>query len=296
MADTIEALLEENTSKLQELIAAAEALHQDSQRLGSFASRSGELIATVGPGAVRSLQTLDEAVRDALASFETAEESVFTRLMAGQEKVAAIEAEWDALSGELTDSIHALRNQVRETQDRVQSHHDRFDTEFEELKGNNVDFQEASSTVAEGAEDLMDELRAAITESVTRIEERRVSLTEQMSALESDAVEKLENLGNQFEEAHETTGQRVDTLLQDVDTATDKSASEIREQFADNCVEKVLAEFSALGDAFNALGSVAGEGGGDYDGAVGKIVDQIREVAELIEKIRPALELVKQLA
>lgn len=157
------------------------------------------------------------------------------------------------------------------------------------------DLQETADKHLDKAEDLVDKFKEQMDQTKSSFEETKEKLVEQLDAFEEKAKETLDDLVADVDKFMEDGEKTVEDLLDSAKEMTDKAADLLGNQFAEMVVEKLLENAGPLKDAFDAIKSATGD---SQDSMLGKFTDiakQVEEVGNILESIKPALDIIESL-
>jgi len=166
---------------------------------------------------------------------------------------------------------------------------------LEQLSQVSGEYQEAIRASSESIENAAEQLRSMFESAMSAMEEQKTAILGAFDELKTAAEEKLEELASQFDEGVEQTQQQISEVLEQVDLRATTCVDQLAEQLSHGAIQGITGSveeaIAALTSASELTDGVCGEFGGSLEDVTGNI----REICEIIEKIKPVLDAVNAL-
>jgi hypothetical protein len=117
----------------------------------------------------------------------------------------------------------------------------------------------------------------------------------EFEAFAEELREKLDKLSDDFDTVRETTSDRKNNLSGDLESLVGDVTSGIATKFTDEVMSQLTDSAGGLTDALSVLDDAGGEAGELLDGSIGEIVDSVSGVTDLIEEVKPVLDMVQDI-
>lgn len=158
---------------------------------------------------------------------------------------------------------------------------------FDKLSQHAAEVEDEAGNHLETARSNIEEFRLALDGATSSFNDRKASATEHFEAFEENFRNKLESLTNDFG----TVVQEGNTKLATVQNTLDTTSGDVITAMSQKFVEDAVGELSSSADKLTEATSTLREGGESasdlLDGKIGDIIDQLDEVVDIIEEIKP---------
>jgi chromosome segregation ATPase len=288
-----------------------EALEDAVAACESVATRSSEAREKLG-GLVQEVTDLTDVLDKAESQVEAHFTQVLEKITTGQEQLQARAQE--ALSGltQLQSRAREVEEEVQDTIKRLttgleslESARDeilgRLDEEAAEKKAELLDLVErikALQAAADGhldkAAETIQQFRTHIVEARDVVSDTKDKLVAEVDEFEAGARKALDTLLGDADDFIEKGTDVLEDMTGNLESFTEKAVDVLGTQIAEAVVGQLTEAIQPLEQAFDTLGDLAGNSEESLLGKFGDIADQVGEVGEILDKIKPVLDLVEE--
>jgi chromosome segregation ATPase len=218
---------------------------------------------------------------------------------AAMDGLQAKAGELETQVGELLGKIHSGVQELEHAKEDILS---KLNAEAEEKKNALAALADQIKELETEADGHLDEAEGLISKFKDTVDTARNSF--------SDAKEKLESDLDDFEsKAKDTLDEAMTTLDQFMDTGAnilsefkdtlgsmgDEAINKVANQFMEEAVQHLLASCQPLEDAFDALKQICDANEDSVVGKITEIGDKVGEIAQILEPIKPVLEMIESM-
>jgi chromosome segregation ATPase len=278
-----------------------------------------EAVSTRSSEARERLGSLVEEVKDLTEVLDKAENQVEAHFGAVLDKIAAGEGQLQARAQEALAGLTQLQSRAREVEDEVQETVQRMKGSLETLEAARDEIlgrldQEASEKKAElldlvekvkalqaaadahldKATETIDVFRGHVVDARDAVRETKEQVVGHLDELEEGAKKALDELLGDADDFIEHGTQVLETMAGNLEQLTDKAVELLGTQIAEGVVTALTQSVQPLEQAFETLGELVGSSEESLLGKFGDIAEQVGEVGEILEKVKPVLDLVEE--
>ena len=185
--------------------------------------------------------------------------------------------------GELAPRVASLRSLVETLENQGEDSLSSISSRASEL-------QELLSTRLSSAEAAMSEVNDATELLLTETEERAGTVEERLSSWASTVKASSETLAQAVDSLTEHFRGRSENHL---DGSVNTSSSKIESSFLTQAIQSLETAASGVRAATSLLGNAKEEGVGEFEDSLAGLIGKIRPILDVIETIKPILELAK---
>jgi ElaB/YqjD/DUF883 family membrane-anchored ribosome-binding protein len=145
----------------------------------------------------------------------------------------------------------------------------------------------------EAGNSIIDALDAAVDTATQAFQGQTDNMMEQFNELAEELESKLETLGEECVDVADQAKTGADELVDNLTSEAGDIATQITEKLLEEIFGEVGDLASGLTDALGFLSDAGEESGGLLDGALGDVFGSASEITDLIEDIKPVLDLIE---
>ncbi len=188
--------------------------------------------------------------------------------------------------GELAPRVASLRSLVETLENQGEDSLSSISSRASEL-------QELLSTRLSSAEAAMSEVNDATGLLLTETEERAGTVEERLSSWASTVKANSETLAQAVDSLTEHFRGRSENFSDHLDGSVNTSSSKIESSFLTQAIQSLETAASGVRAATSLLGNAKEEGVGEFEDSLAGLIGKIRPILDVIETIKPILEMAK---
>lgn len=267
--------------------------------------------------------TLDELDRDVQSVFEPAAvklmEAVDELVVRAETDVGKVRETFDLGADRLVETTEAMKGLLEEIRARVdgvlvqvRERNTVMQGAFAEWKSLNAGhfdecwsrtdelyaaLGEHEATLASGHDVVRQQVATWVQEvqaALAALGEQADGLGAEFDAFEEANSQRFETLTRSFDELSDTLGRESDATLEEVLRATERTLNE-SEQFLRTTASHLEQGANMVSQGLGLFGEEGRRVGQVFDSSVGQVLGKVQEVLNILDRIRPFLDLIDQL-
>ncbi len=295
MAVTIEALLEENLGKAQELLEASESAHRDMQALTELGDHIEEQFETSSAAAEQSMRNLQDKITSLQTTFDQAEQEAIAKFDITLQQAAETEQRSATVADEISQHLATARSRVTAADSDLESRLRSTESQLQELYDASTAYSELVESSGQQTQHTAEDFVAKLTSSLSELEAKKESINSEYDTLRANADQNLQTLIQAMEKGVDETQQRADSTLATAKQVAESSSQKARSKVADDGLQSVLSDFDDFAKALDILTDTTEKLGLDFGDSLDGVIDNIEEIVALVQRIKPVLKLVDEL-
>lgn len=295
MAITIEALLEENLGKAQELLNASNAIFNDVSALDDLGEWIVAEVESSSAPAVQSLQELQATIASLDAELEQAEQESNAKFEVLNHRIAAAQEDSQSSADVINQAIVVAKETLSSTETELETERSTAETQLQELQEWAAEYKQLVDTSFDQSKEDAEQFQAKVEASVTSIEAKKTAVENEYDAMQAVAQEELVTVVQSMDKGAEETRQKLQATLEATDQMSVKSAAGMREKLSEDGVKTFVKEFDEVTSSIELITDTAEKLGISFGDSLGGVMDNIEEIVALVDKVKPVLELADDL-
>ncbi len=255
-------------------------------------------LETLG-GNVVAVQQSISTVKSQLSEIEA---SLTEELHQATSTIGGLKAQAEAVEAQVKDAVSQVNGQLDTLKSKVQSSMDELQTEGEQVAAHlepltqQIEaFKGTFDSCLEATQGEISEIQAVIVTVTSSFSDRSNQLVEDFNTFEQGIQAKLETLVEQFSSLVEHGTQQLQDLEKLLDMTSGEMLTAVKQKLTEELLGSLTQSAGGLHDAIGGLSQV-GESSKDLlDGEVGEILDKVSAITDMIEEIKPVLDLVQKM-
>ena len=228
-----------------------------------------------------ALNAADQQTQQHLADWEHG-------LEAASQHVASIAEEVHGKIEQAEHQVSQFKESLHQLSEQFHQHHQQITQQF----------TESASHTQHAHDQTVASLHQWVTETDSGLEklgQQHATIESELTALQQQGVQHFNTLGQTYHDLSSQTGHHLSSLEQHLDTSLQKMLEEFEQLWQRDIdsaltanagqLTSILDQFSAAGDQFST----------QFVDNTGQILDKVQQVAALLEKIKPIIDLADQL-
>jgi chromosome segregation ATPase len=212
-----------------------------------------------------------------------------------KEQAEVVEAQVKEAVGHVKVQLDSLKSKVESSMEALQTEGDQVSARLEPLTQQIEAFEGTLDSCLEATQGEIAEIQAVVVTVTSSFSDRSNQLVEDFNTFEQGIQAKLETLVEQFASLVEHGTQQLQDLETLLDTVSGETLTAVNQKLTEELLGSLTQSAGGLRDAIGGLSQV-GESSKDLlDGEVGEILDKVSAVTDMIEDIKPVLDLVQKM-
>ena len=284
------------TEKIQTSIPEipVEQATQQVQQIGLLSAQ----METLGGNVVevhQNVNTLKSQLSEIEASLTQELQQTTSTIGRLKEQAEAVEAQVKKAISQVNVQLDTLKSKVESSMDELQTEGDQVVERLEPLTQQIEAFEGTLDSCLEATQGEITEIQEVVVTVTSSFSDRSNQLVEDFNTFEQGIQAKLETLVEQFSSLVEHGTQQLQDLETLLDTASGETLKTVNQKLTEELLGSLTQSASGLHEAIDGLSQV-GESSKDLlDGEVGEILDKVSAVTDMIEEIKPVLDLVQRM-
>lgn len=289
----LQELKEQNLHEIQRIIDQADLALERTAQFEDFAIKLNEAIEGIGHGASSNLEVLSSQIVDLKGEMEGLQSEAATSL----KELTDIAAEATTATGagleDVYASVTALDNVLENDLRRLSGAVDLQKTEFEGFKKIIGEIEGEIRSGGEQAEPVISSLEEALDRLKSSSESKQQSLDGDLEQLRSSMDEGFDDIVDKMEDALGSIQDIGKSFSSSLEQASGDSIVKFVQVFLAKLISSYTENSEALKEAFTAFDQLTDGGLSDTFSEIDSLVDDMKEVVEIIKKIEPVLKAIK---
>ena len=295
MAITIEALLEENLGKVQELLSAGEAAFEDITAINELGERIEAQFESASSSALTGLQSLQATIAALEASFDQAEQLANGKLVEATGQIQQVQQQATAAVDQVLAVTGAARTQLATAESQLETTLGAADEQLQKLTTEATEFQTSVSDATEKSGQLTEEFEGKVTTALGEIETNKSEVVDEIDSIQTEILQQTDEVVRSIADGTEATQQKLTQSIEAAKTTATGSKEKLNEQLSQSGLQTLSEQLDEVTSAFDIIKNVTESLGLDLGDSVGSVMDDIDEILALVKKIKPVLDLVNEL-
>ena len=288
-------MMDEAVEVTERLASGAQAAHEHVDRWMDRAKILSERIDLVSDESHSALT--DGITRYEKLDQELAHEAEETKEAFGAitQRAKELETHVDELLGKVqshVEHLHGVREQIH---GRIQEESDHHQQELAALSALVVQFEHKVEDHWSGAHDEIKLFVSQVDEHLDDFKEHHDKHLADVEAFHEDHDNLFQGVVENLSQFGEHSGELLTGLVSHVEGLTEEHAGAVAAKFGSEVVESLVQAADPLSGAFDVLHELAG---GSHEAVLGKfeeITGHMGAVTEIIDKIKPALDVIEEM-
>jgi len=295
MALTIEALLEENLGKAQELLNASNAIFADVSALDDLGEWILAEVESSSAPTMEGLQVLQDAITSLDTELEMAEQDSNAKFDELNQQITSAQESSESNADIINQAITTAKEMISSAETELETEQSTVETQLQGLQDEAVEYKQLVDTTFEKSKEEAEEFQAKVEASVANIEAKKTTVEEEYDAMQSAAQEELAALVQTIDKGAEETRQKIEATLEATVQMSDKSSVSMREKLSEDGVKTFTKDFEDVTTSIDLISDTAEKLGIDFGDSLGGVMDNIEDIVALVDKVKPILDLADDL-
>ena len=290
---SLQGLEEQNIHEIQRIIDQADLALERTAQFEDFAIKLNEAIEGIGREAATNLEGLSSQIADLHGQVEAlqAETAASLKELTGRAEVAT--AATAAGLDDLDASIAALDSVLEADLPKLGNAVELQKTEFEGFKKVIGETAGEIGAGGEQAEPLISSLEGLLDRLKSSSETKKQTLDGDLEQLKSSMEEGFDDIVEKMEDAISGIQEKEKAFSSSLEQASGDSIIKFVQVFLEKLISSFNENSEVLKDVFAAFDQLTDGGFGDTFGEIESLVDDMKEVVEIIKQIEPVLKAIK---
>ena len=295
MAVTIEALLEENLGKAQELLNASNTIFADVSALDDLGEWILAEVESSSAPALEGLQELQETIANLTTELEQTEQGSNTKFDELNQQIASAQESSESNTGTITQAITSAKEMFTAAESALEAEQSTSETQLQALQEEAVGYKQFVDTTFNKSKEDAEEFQTKVEASVASIEAKKTTIEGDYDTIQSVAQEELATLVESLNKGTEETRQKLEATLEATVQMSSKSSANMREKLSEDGVKTFFNDVEDVSSAIDLISDTTEKLGTNVGDSLGGVMDNIEEVVALVEKVKPILDLADDL-
>jgi hypothetical protein len=295
MAVTIEALLEENLGKAQELLNASNTIFADVSALDDLGEWILAEVESSSAPTLEGLQELQETIASLTTELEQAEQGSNTKFDELNQQIASAQESSESNTGTITQAITAAKEMFTAAESALETEQSTAETQLQALQEEAVGYKQFVDTTFDKSKEDAEEFQTKVEASMASIEAKKTTIESDYDAMQSVAQEELATLVESIEKGTEETRQKLEATLEATVQMSSKSSANMREKIFEDGVNTFVKDIEDVTSTIDSISETTEKLGINVGDSLEGVMDNIEEVVALVEKVKPILDLADDL-
>ena len=285
-------LIQQNAYKAQKLSQVVDRAAAEIEEIHKFATSLTAIAASANP---ENLEALNDKLEEIENNFDSKIETVKDNLTGLQEGAGQLDELVSEIINQVKSQLDELKNKVEQELTEIEGQAETTTNNLAELASQFQEMETEIDSQIETAKTSISEFREFVEDVKENLTERQTNLLEQFEAFEEKVKQKIETLMGDFDNLIEQGKNQLTELENSLDSISEDAVTNLNKKFIEEALGELTNSAGDLGKAISVVSEIGENSQELMDGKIGEIMDKVSEVTNLIEEIKPVLDLVKSM-
>jgi uncharacterized membrane-anchored protein YhcB (DUF1043 family) len=284
MAATIEALLEENLGKVQELLQTSETLQNNlNEHLAPLDDAINNTVVPAVSSSLERMKAINEALPKLQQAFDQAEQEADTKLGEIDKQLDEVTQNVTKTEQSTDELLDQLETEFKQIHRSVETHEASIGDELENMELVTSDFIEVIEARSKEVTTAIDMYSGKVKEAFETIDQHKGTIVEQLNTIDEQRNIQIADVAGKWDQAIAGSKEKVEATITELDSKASASLTKLANLYSEQLPGEIDNYASSLAELIGMMGKGSQQ-------VLSKAEQEVETAAESIDDILEVLQ------